>query len=388
MFSAQMLMTWVLLFGFISCNHQTKQNSITPETPLAGKAAPAIAFDQSITDAARFVAGMKVDKESSFYALTQTPEWKNYALTCDTSWNRFNHNIAADIKQWANAEIPADKRALKTVFYPFSGPDFLNANIYFPNAEEYIMFGLEPHGSIPDPEKVASENMTAYLNAYSNTINSVVNQSFFHTKKMAVNFKTKALDGTTPILLLFLARANKKIISVKPFRFSETGSLNYLPEFATYTGEKGYGSGVEIMFCDSVQDKAKKIIYFSANIADGGLGNDLPTRKFLETIQPHCATFVKSATYLMHKSYFSIIRNTVLKNSDLILQDDSGIKYSFFDPAKWNIQLYGSYNKPIQLFAEHYEPDLYKAYQNGSVKKLPFRSGYNSVSNMLMAERK
>ena len=89
----------------------------------------------------------------------------------------------------------------------------------------------------------------------------------------------------------------------------------------------------------------------------------------------------------MHKAYFSTIRNTVLSKAAVILQDDSGIKYSYFDPTKWEIRLYGMYERPIALFGNHFEADLYAAYRRGGVRPLPFRRGDNSQSNQLLARR-
>lgn len=34
--------------------------------------------------------------------------------------------------------------------YMFSGPDFLYATSFFPNASTYVLAGLEPVGEIPD----------------------------------------------------------------------------------------------------------------------------------------------------------------------------------------------------------------------------------------------
>ena len=99
-------------------------------------------------------------------------------------------------------------------------------------------------------------------------------------------------------------------------------------------------------------------------------------------------TFVKSATYLMHKSYFSIIRNTCLDKSAMILQDDSGIGFKFFKKDKWNIQLYGTYSKPIKLFEDFFEPDYLEAFKTEKVKPLHFRIGYSPKSNLLMAIKK
>jgi hypothetical protein len=108
---------------------------------------------------------------------------------------------------------------------------------------------------------------------------------------------------------------------------------------------------------------------------------------YLKNLDPKSISMVKSATYLMHKSYFSIIRNTVLNKSTVILQDDSGISYKFFDQSQWNITLFGTYTKPIPMFINHYEPDLFEAYKNVS-NPIDFRYGYNTKSDILLAIKK
>lgn len=89
----------------------------------------------------------------------------------------------------------------------------------------------------------------------------------------------------------------------------------------------------------------------------------------------------------MHKSYFSVIRNTVLNKSKLILQDASGIAYKYYNPAKWNISLYGTYVKPIEMFKDFYEPDLQEAFAKSS-KPIGFRYGYDKKSSLLLARLK
>lgn len=384
-----LLATSCLAFLFMSCTHGSKTNKTETVTEPVVESAPpdTVSYNRYLTDIARFIAGIQPTENGSLHALAQTDAWQQYAKDCNGSWGKYNKEVSDTIRMWKDAEIPQSDR-FKTVFYPFSGPDFLNANLYFPNAEKYILFGMEPPGAIPAPEKADTAYLENYLRAYAQAISSITNHSFFHTKKMAKQLDSDEIYGVTPILMLFLARCDKKIIDIRPFEFVEEGKINYLTEFHRYKGETMYGKGVEIIFTDVDQKNSCSLIYFSANIADGGLSINTPTRDYLKTIESNCIAYIKSATYLMHKSYFSIIRNTVLEKASIILQDDSGIKFSYFDPKKWQIQLYGAYDKPIKLFDEHFEQDLYDAYRTQHVKPLPFRRGYNSKSNQLLAIKK
>jgi hypothetical protein len=90
----------------------------------------------------------------------------------------------------------------------------------------------------------------------------------------------------------------------------------------------------------------------------------------------------------MHKPYFSIIRNTCLEKSVLILQDDSGIGFKYFNKDKWIIKLYGTYDKPIKLFGDSFEPDYLEAFKTSHPQPLSFHIGYSPRSNLLIAIKK
>ena len=82
------------------------------------------------------------------------------------------------------------------------------------------------------------------------------------------------------------------------------------------------------------------------------------------------------------------IWNLIIKKSKAILQDDSGIAFRYMDAAKWNIQLYGAYNGPISLFANHFEKDLKKAYETEKVKEVPFQYGYGKSTALMLFKKK
>ena len=73
-----------------------------------------------------------------------------------------------------------------------------------------------------------------------------------------------------------------------------------------------------------------------------------------------------------------MIRDLTLSISDALLQDDTGIPFSFFTNSDWKIQLYGKYVKPVKNFPWIHEKDLETAYKtDSSVKPLPFHLGYH-----------
>lgn len=372
----------ILIFTNFSCNsskggnselgNEIRPDSTTVQTQSADEA------DKTLTNIARFIAGIPVDSASSLYKHTQTPEWKKYSAESDSSWARF-YRLSNRITKWKTAELALTNEEFETLFYPFGGPDYLFANIFFPNAKNYILIGLESPGAAPKIDSLKNDELQAALNLYKQAIEDVIQLSFFRTVDMKEELKTQAIDGTTPIIMLFLARAGKEIISITPTTLNNEGKMIHSTAADRVS--------VDIAFKNPDDSIVRHVYYLSTNLADPSLSQNTPFMKYLENIDPNSKSFVKSATYLMHKSYFSIIRNTVLKKSVMILQDDSGIAYKFYDKSNWNITLYGTYEKPIPLFKDFYEADLFDAYKKAA-KPVDFRYGYNRKSNFLLAQKK
>ena len=337
---------------------------------------------ESLTNIANFVAGLPVSKGSKLEELTQTPEWNNYVSEAKSAWTRFD-SVASKYKAFSKAEILAPYDTIKTLFYPFSGPDFLFANIMFPNVDKMILIGLEGPGSLPQINSDSKKDLKKILEMYKVAIEDVIQLSFFRTIDMKNELGNKAIDGTAPIIMLFLARSGKEVVDVTLMNLNKKGEL------VKVDGSKSKSAiAVEVKYRNKGESKIKSIVYLSTNLADPTLSQNGPFMNYLKNVDNNCVTFVKSATYLMHKSYFSIIRNTCLDKSSLILQDDSGIGFKFFSKDKWDIQLYGTYSKPIKLFADFFEPDYLQAFKTTSPKPLKFRIGYSPKSNLLMAKRK
>jgi hypothetical protein len=132
------------------------------------------------------------------------------------------------------------------------------------------------------------------------------------------------------------------------------------------------------------------VYYFQQNLADGGLSG-----RFLAFSNSlgHPVTFIKSASYLMHGGGFSKIRTHILDQSAAIVQTPSGIPFRYFDTQRWNIRLYGSYVRTLDMFREYYQPDLAAAFTNGMYRVEPINFGmgyvfYEGESSFLVATRK
>ena len=131
------------------------------------------------------------------------------------------------------------------------------------------------------------------------------------------------------------------------------------------------------------------LFYFAGDISNGGLGAHSGVLRFCEKLG-RGNSLLKAASYLPHEAGFSRIREWILARSRVIVQDPSGIPFHHFDPAQWNVRLWGSQGKPIELFAKYQQPHLEAALAQAPRPALPFGFGYQHLPTnavMIVAER-
>ncbi len=385
--------TMLLVAGMIlvlsSCG-QKKQNverdssiEVIQRDSTVNENGPKLVGDQELNDAARFVAGMSVEnKESKLYGLTQTDEWKKHCKNMDQIWNSFLQS-APKVMAFSQSELSGVNNQCKTLFYPFGGPDFLFPNTLFPEMDTYFLIGLEQAGTAI---KVKHPSVATYQ-LYQNAVSDILNLSFFRTKDMKVELSNDTIDGVVPIITLLMARSEREIVSIEHKRLNEEGQIVGTNDDGTPVNN--HSKLVEIKYFKQGTRKLQTLYYLSTDLSNGGLSGNKPLMAYIDRFDKSTtACFIKSASYLMHMTYFSIIRNAVLTHVSSILQDDSGISWVFYDQSKWNIQLYGAFTGPISMFAAYPQPDLQDAYQTMEPKPINFRMGYARQSNLQLSSLK
>ena len=273
---------------------------------------------------------------------------------------------------------------------------------FFPNADQIVMVGLEPIGDLPDMEAIGKQSLGAYLNGIQQSLYNILNHSFFRTISMAQDFTGKrvtTVDGTLHTLMLFMARTDHKVLYYEKVAVDPAGKI--VPADQAQTDSTYYGTKIAFQK-NSEPDSRKYLYYFQANLQDtpytarsglstSGLAQHTDFRKYLESLDIN-ATYLKSASYLMYRETFSIVRNLILDKSQYLLQDDSGMPIKYIDQEKWNLTFYGNYVAPINLFKNRYQQDLRSVYAKGEgVKPLPFGIGYQYVagtSNLMLGVKK
>jgi hypothetical protein len=326
---------------------------------LLAPLAPARAADAvSANDTARFLAGLPPASDSPLTRLTEDPAWQEHARIFDAAFAQAEHSQLAPIRAWSASNITT---SWPTAFYMFSGPDFLYANAFYPNAKTYVLAGLEPAGTIPDLTTLRG-SLGPDLTGLRTSLRWILQYSYFITSQMASDLHRGRLNGTLPILYVFLARSGKTIHEVTPVRLDDGGSMQ---------SDVAPASGVKIVFSGS-DGEARTLYYFRTDLSNDGI-NHSKFLEFCETLAPGDG-LVKSASYLLHSDGFSKVREFLLANTGVMIQDDTGIPVAYYDPQKWDLQPFGHYVGPIAVFRGRYQSKYAALFKNS--QPIDFGIGY------------
>jgi len=341
-------------------------------------AAPSLAQAQGASpdDVAKFLAGMQPSAGSPIAPLTRSQGWQRHAKWFDSNWDTLDKRQLSRIRAWSDRHLKDRKN---TLYYMFSGPDFLYANAFYPEANTYLMAGLEPVGAIP----VVSERTIGSLPRIQQSIGTSLRLSFFITNHMRSQLTGGDLAGTLPILYSYIARSGKTIREVTLVNLDKDGNLHPAKGEA-----RGMQPGVKIVL-QSGNGPAQTLYYFRTDVSNGGV-NASGFLKFAATLG-NGNGLLKSASYLMHSGNFTQVRDFVLNHSQYIVQDDSGIPLASFRPDVWNFQPFGAYLGPIAIFPGRSQPRLGELFKRAKAPPLDFGIGYRHRghdSNLLLAVRK
>jgi hypothetical protein len=358
---------------------QPAKIAVIAATMLLAAVAPARAADTvSADDAARFLAGMQPSASSPLAPLTKDPAWQHHARFFDAAFAQLEQRQLSKIRAWSATNLAAPK---PTMFYMFSGPDFLYADAFYAKATTYVLSALEPPGSVPDLTRLPRGGIGAALYNVERSMSSILSFSFFITKMMRVDLRAGELHGTLPILYVLLARSGKTIRDVSPVALDDKGQAY----FANENPGKNATRGVRIVFSGS--DGAQKTLYyFSTDLSNPGVKAS-GFLKFCETLAPG-NSLIKSASYLLHSGNFSTVRDFLLRNSATVIQDDSGIPLAYYDPKKWRFFPFGRYAGPIAEFPGRYQEQYAELFRRA--QPMDFGIGYrwrSYESNLLLSVR-
>ncbi|MDH4199719.1 MAG: hypothetical protein OEV66_04985 [Spirochaetia bacterium] len=364
----------------------------------------AVNTNSDLSDTAQLLGGLGLEKTNIPENIQKNKFIENFQIRMDQSWKKFNQKLLTPADKWQEEnlkEITSD-----TLFYPFSGPDAVNAVKFFPRVHEIIMLGLEKPGEIPTLKNMTAAEIQNGLTKLEKALSTLIGVNYFFTNSMAEEIGSNSFDGVIAVIMHFLARTGNDVIKVERISLTPDGHEIVLdsagkpviqesetnPERKTAQKINGLFKAVKVVFRNkgAENNDLKKIYYFQLDAIDPSLAK---TPEFVNFMlqRNEFATMLKASSYLMFSKYFDDMRSLILSRSRFIVQGASGIPYHFFKKSgEWDLKLFGEFIVPTPLFEKRCQPDL-AADSKKEQGDLPFNYDYfypGKKSFLLFAKRK
>ena len=346
-------------------------------------------YNRRATATAQILAGITPNPpDPALKRLVESDAFKEHQQWMTTSWNSVRNRIQT-MDAWRSHEIKIAGAQKKNLLYPFSGPDLLNAYVFFPDHARYVFFSLERPGTLPDLESVTTAQFSNLLQDVRSAFRDIFERNYFITSYMTKQLMTPWIRGTVPVMATMLALMNRRIIRIEPLDlFPDLTHAYDAPDaqrppvlmravridFASVTN----GSGIQQLYYVSL-DAADKALEFYPDFLN-----------WVSQYKP-ATVLIKSASYLLHDQQFSKTRTMLLDAADVLVQDDTGIPFRFISQNPWQVKLYGRYHRPIRPMKYGYQKDLEAAFNSRQEQNsLPFPFGYHwrgQQSGLIVAHR-
>ncbi len=393
------IIVWVLyaaLSAFIfskhiSCASPSAKNDTTT-TPKDSILIDLSGYDRYYNDIARCFAGMDQETGSKIKGLDTNEVYQQHKKNFTAFFDSAYQLRMPSMKAFRDKHLQEMNDSVEHLFYPFSGPDFVHADVFFPNMKNIYMIGLERTGEVPKVEDLSDQRLETFFKAIRISLDSIFTWGYFMTNDMNKDFaRSLELKGLTPVFMLFMAKSGFRVLDVEDVTINKQGRLvNSLPgRRRTSSPWDTYISGVHITYYKPGDDFKRNLYYFSHNVSDKNLKVTPELLKFFKS-RPINGTFMKAASYLCW--YFKEIRKFAVSTSDYIFQTDSGIPILYLPEEEWKAQYFGFYKRPIGVFKWAMQKELKAIYQTDTtVIPIDFGIGYGfryDESNLMYFKRK
>lgn len=374
------IIVFLIASTLLACRPSGKTNE--PQTSRAKKttqnAKIEFAYDTTMSRIADFIAGEYRTEELKNKDIISV--YGRHKQIMDSLFDEAWVKNFSTMQSWAKTYLPEGQKKDYTLFYPFSGPDFFNAYYLFPQAKEYIMFGLEPAGILPDSNDLKD---ASFLKSISYSLRTTIAKNFFITREMNVDYGMKKDVGIATMLLMYASRTNHKIIRYSYVLIDAAGEKTEYKNADDVKNKSGV-KGIKLELADE-QGETQSVTYLSFNAENGKISDSNGVGKYLNSFDGKTYGLLKAASYLLHYDGFSTIRTIILSKCSIIMSDDSGLPYDIMQ-KHYKVQLFGEYSDPISEFSFIKLHSMKAAYEKGNIFPLPFKFGYGYGKKVMVGK--
>ena len=289
-------------------------------------------------------------------------------VQAEQAWVHYQKNMGQPMSQWAKTEIRFPGSG--TVLYPFSGPDLVTLLQLFPNAGRYVMVANQYAG---EPAAVATMSRARLQNFQAKFLREwmkFTRLGFFRTDDLNDDQRDqKGQIGVTTILIAFALFAGYDVVDVHPIVLE--------PQAGHFVRASGPWKSVRLVLRKG--EASTTVDYVSIDLSDGFLKQNQGAREWLANMSRN-PVFLKAASHLLQIPSFTVLRDILAERATMVVQDETGLDYSVLSTIG-NVELYGNFLFPHELFNRNRQASLRAAYKASKiVKPLPFAFSYNKAN--------
>ncbi len=322
-------------------------------------------------DIARLLAGLP--PSGARFGRSEDGALRGYSRDVSNSWAQYESRFGSALRKWACAELdPVDGG---TVFYPFSGPDFPTLFELFPDAGRHVLVSIQKAEAPPALETLSSPELERYLAAIRKAWIFFGNSGFFKSDDLDAVEKVQGYGlGVTGPLMALAVRLGFELEAVSP--------LERDPDRRDVIVGSPYGDKAWDSVRLSLRKGSRRVIvdYVQMDLSDAWLVQVPADQRWLARMASH-PTLLKAASHHLQEADFSMLRETLLKNAPVIVQDETGLDFNALADAFPVVRLYGRFTRPHHSFDQGFQRTLVVAYaKSGSLRPLPLRFGYEKAA--------
>jgi len=379
--SSVLIFASLLTFLVWQLNHQKvaieQPQSVIPSNPITSISdySPQYQIPSKIDQTVDLITGNILGQKKP--ANLKQEEWQKINELIQSNWSNYFNKMGKPMLSWSRSEVHSDA---KKVFYPFSGPDFPTLYQIYPQADHYVMSAQQRGERLVDLRELSPSAASQTIEVLSSAWKSFGNDGFFVTEYLFKYISTnKVKIGATTLIASFAHLHQFSIQKIIPISIDTNGTVKELSEDQSWDSVRFY----------LVKDNRPVILdYVRMDLSNDGLKDNASQLAFFHE-SAKTPVLLKAASHLPQHPEFTMIRDEMLHNAPMVVQDETGLDYQPLN-QQFNTVLYGSFVKAYKVFST-YNTELAKAYKlRDDEKKLPFRIGYFKDGNyaLIVATRK
>lgn len=240
-----------------------------------------------------------------------------------------------------------------TLVYPFGGGDLVTALATYPDATDITTISLEIAGDIRGITKADNKRLEKELATLREHLGKLFLKA--HSRTINLDIETRgAVPGEAAFTLAAMTIHGFEPLTYRYFQFKDDGSLEYLTEEdinkADKAGKQGRGgpfANAEIRFRKVGESQTRIFRHVAYDLSDPSVKRFPQLIKHLDTKPAKVSTMTKAASHLLwDDSNFAVIRDWLMKHTDWMISDTTGVPPRIAQKYGFEQDFYGQYEWP------------------------------------------